>query len=288
MIGCILRLLVLPLLALASVTLFNFWLPGPLLKNFSQASPTAGILVGIFTWFIWMSLLDIRRYKKYRMHLHNPAFEEGKSLVVSGYLLSKETPLKAPFSGEDCLGYHYRVMHSSRMGSHSTDWTDYEGYALIPSVIRSHFGEYKILAKPNEFFYSDFKIIKYKDIFEKVKKYLSNTEFTETIHEPGNFKIDKQINKTIDMREENCLREKNCWFEEKTIKANDLGLISGVYSSNPLGIAPHPDEIFNPFKIIPNGEAGMLKKVKNRWIGIWICTFLITLTTLVQYLVVIK
>jgi len=281
MTGCLLRFLLLLVLFASALVLFTLWSPEPF-ESIEHIHPAAGILCGLFAWFIAMSCFDIRRYRDYQRKLNKPIFEEGKPLVISGHLLSEEQLLRAPFSGEECLGYHYKVRYTAKMGSHATDWTCYEGYALVPSVIQSHIGEYKILAKPKDFFFSDFKMEKYMDIFEKAEEYLSDLEFTETIHEPGGFKVDKKFGDTIDMR------EKGCSFEESIIKPYDSGLISGVYSSNPQGIAPHSDDIFNPFKIILNGESGMLKKVKNRWIGIYIFLGLISITVLVYYFVIVK
>jgi len=80
------------------------------------------------------------------------------------------------------------------------------------------------------------------------------------------------------------IEKKEYEFFERTIQDNGEYLISGVYHANPPGIAPDKHTILNPFKIIPGGERGLLNIIRNRRIGIAICSALIGLTALFHYL----
>lgn len=288
--GCFFRILFLPVFVSIGIFLFNMWIGGPMLKTLIENPPVAGIFIGLLFWFIWLSILDIQKYKKNIFALHNPNIQEGEPLVISGKINTNKDLLRAPFSGEPCLGYHYKVTHTSKTGSSSTEWTDYEGYALLPSVIRSEMGEFKILAEPNEeFFYEiEWKIYRdslkrtqeFSNALERTKQYFNDTEFTETIGEKGNFRVDKKIGNEPNLED--------CTLREKVIKVGNICLISGVCTFSPFGILPNSDSIMEPFRIVPNGEQGLIKKIRDRWVAIFVSLILAGVTTLTEYLVVIK
>lgn len=61
-------------------------------------------------------------------------------------------------------------------------------------------------------------------------------------------------------------------MQEKIIWEGETVLVAGVYSAEEGGIAPDPDDIMRPFHIVPDGEAVLRRKARNRRAGILVCT----------------
>jgi hypothetical protein len=276
--GCLLRLAVLLLLIFLTVMLFHFPGSGSSLETLEKNAPVGGILTGILLWFTWLFYLDLRKHKNQLRQLHSPVLREGSPLVVSGRIQSDMPAMNAPLSGNTCLGYHYEINHYTKMGSSTTKCMDYEGYALLPSVIVSKHGRFGILATPDSFFFSQIKSRNIKNALENAIMITSRTPFTQITPQQGYFVIDKKTGKTLDF-------EKNEYeLIERTIQNSEEYLISGVYRANPPGITPDEHTILNPFKIIPGGERGLLGIIRNRWIGMAVCSTLITLIGLIHLL----
>ena len=268
---CLIRVLMIPVCMVVMAVLFWIWHPDDDLSLWyylNAGGGMLGIFSGVFVWFIWMSILDMRRLIRLGGQLHHPDFTDGSPCVISGPLQAQGGHLEAPFSGQQCCGYHYRVRR--RRGDSS--YTEYEGCALTPSVIRSPFGDIPILAAPAKELFYQLKLNTYgrklsekdQEVHSRAKTYLDNTDFGTTEHGPGHFRVDEKKGKeTVPLED--------CHFEEKVAVERDEYLLSGVYSADPHGIRPDPDTIFNPFNLISDGVAGLNKRLRNRWIGNIIC-----------------
>jgi len=193
--GCLLRLAVLPVFIFVTIALLHFPVSDSWMEALEKNAPAAGIITGILLWFTWMFYLDLRKHKKQLIQLDFPVLREGSSLTVSGRIQSDMPAMNAPLSGVKCLGYHYEITHYTKMGSSSTRWTDYEGYALLPSAIISKHGKFSILADPDSFFFSHIKRRSLKNALVDAIKLIARTQFTQITYLPGYFVVDKENGK---------------------------------------------------------------------------------------------
>jgi hypothetical protein len=272
MAGCWLRILM--LFVSIAVTFVLFCIPHPGDRQspmyYLEAVLPYAILAGLCVWFIWMSILGMRRLLRMGRRMHNPDLSDGAPCVISGKMQATGPHLEAPFSGERCNGYFYQV----RRRSNSEWWRVYEGFALTPSVICSRIGDIPILAAPDkELFYPlKLKTFTVSDINDAVasraKTYLDNTDFSPIVHGPGHFRVDEKVGRKNPPLE-------RCRYEEKLAVEGEVYLLSGIYSTDPRGIKADPDTIFNPFHLMPGGVAALNKRLRNRWLGNLICLALV-------------
>lgn len=258
--GCLLRLFLLPLIIALLYPLFCLRQPLPTFVFLAEGAEVAAVIAGLFLWFAVQSLMDIRRFSESHVMVNQTILRDGERAVVSGRLASEASPLKAPFSGQECVGYHYEVSHVTRgPKSKIMRWIDYEGYALIPTILKSSLGDLKILSESDKELFYEIPFVTLENDSEQFGSYLNKIDFAENVSGPGDFRVDKMIGSPPDLD--------TCTFKEKLIKSDDTVLAEGVYSSDQGGITPDPDRIIRPFHLIPGGEAGLRKKIRSRRIS---------------------
>jgi len=258
--GCLTRILLLPLTIGAVYPLLGLPLPLSGIVFPLKGPDATAIVVGISLWFALLSFLDIRRYTSDLALINQGFLRDDEKIIVSGPIEPQAPLLKAPFSGKKCVAYHYNAQRPSRPGH--MDFTCYEGYALIPALIKHPLGNIKILAEPNLELFYEVPMADSVCEAEQAKKYLLSCSFGEDVKGLGNFRVDKKIGEPKDLE-----RSK---FKEGIIQSGDIVLLSGVYSSEQGGLKD-PDNIMTPFHIVPDGENILRKKIRNRGIGIAIC-----------------
>ena len=258
--GCLARLILLPLIIGVFYLLLSLRGPFPTFVFFAEGAEVAAVIAGLFIWFVVLSLMDIRRFSLDRGRINKSTLQQGGRLVVSGSLEPMAPLLKAPFSGQECVGYHYAVTHETRgPESRVTQWTDYEGYALIPSVVSGPLGSLKILAECNKELFYEIPFMTLKVQLEDAGRFFESMDFGEHVKGPGDFHVDKISGNPPDLAA--------CDFKERCLLSGETVLVSGVFSSEHMGIAPDPDSIMRPFHIVPGGEKALMRKIRNRLIG---------------------
>jgi hypothetical protein len=70
---------------------------------------------------------------------------DGAGAVVVGTLQPRGAVLQAPFGGEDCVAYVYKVQLDSRTGRQRTTMTCFEGVGLVPCTIATAVGYFRLL-----------------------------------------------------------------------------------------------------------------------------------------------
>jgi hypothetical protein len=125
-----------------------------LLGRFSPPAHIVGALVGGVVTFLGLSLLnnarfsfrDLRVVRRSLTGARRPA--DGEVAAAVGTLHPIGAPLKAPFSGRDCVLYDYEMTGPGRSSENASNVI--AGFALTPSVIRtSMLGDMKLLGYPN-------------------------------------------------------------------------------------------------------------------------------------------
>jgi hypothetical protein len=82
---------------------------------------------------------------------HEPILQDGKLAAVCGKIYPVGEPLKAPFSGTDCVICEYDLTRRSQANHSDADenpGSDYAGFLMTPSVIRSPLGDIRMIGYP--------------------------------------------------------------------------------------------------------------------------------------------
>lgn len=79
-----------------------------------------------------------------------PAFKDGKRIAVSGFIYPiSGHPVKSPFTRRDSVAYEYHVKEFTGKSDGDRERLKFFGYCLIPAVIKTSFGDVKLLAWPS-------------------------------------------------------------------------------------------------------------------------------------------
>jgi hypothetical protein len=306
MVGCLIRLALLPLCIVVSYLLLSLRAPFPSLELFAEGAEVAAILAGIFFWFALISWLDMRAMSSQIALASDWRLTDGEPAVIGGRVEAKGELLEAPFSGQRCIGYWYEVSHYTHHANmNRVHWTDYEGFAMAPASVRGPLRSLDILAEPDRELFHEVpeREITADEDWARAEEYVRATDFGElppgpladtrkrSRHDgPCDFREDKQVDEpTRDLRErkppEGSARqmEGHLTLKEKIVREGDEVLIAGVYSAENEGIAPDPDPIMRPFHIVVGGAAALRKKMKNRVVGI-VITLGLAIVTAAAYL----
>ena len=308
MTGCLLRLVLLPIIIAVLYPFFSLRVPLPTMVFPAEGADVAAFIAGLFTWWAVISWLDMRQIASNLAQIRKWELRDGKKTVISGYIEARDEFLNAPFSGTKCVGYRYKVTHHSRHTNMKTsEWTDYEGYALVPSIVRGPMRTVNILAAPDKDLFEEVparEITSYEE-WERAEEFLNTTDFGEkpagpladTLtrlidNQPGNFREDKQVQEPpknlLDYKPKKgnaLLEEGQRMLTEAVVQERDKVLLAGVYSAEQNGIVPDPDSIMRPFRIVYGGEEPLRRKIRNRVIGIAISAVLSLGTAAIYFLV---
>ncbi|MCI0362006.1 MAG: ankyrin repeat domain-containing protein [Planctomycetaceae bacterium] len=146
--GCLLALLLYAALAFG----YYFWLD----TVFDRPGSIYGALgLGLVVFFCLGALMNSRRAFKdwsllVRAERGMPP-RDGKMCAVAGKIYPVGQPLTAPFSGEECVICEYDLSrHRRQVGTSGQENTgsDFAGFLMVPSVVRSQQAEVRILGFP--------------------------------------------------------------------------------------------------------------------------------------------
>lgn len=277
--GCLFRIVLLPFIAGVVYLLLLLRLPFPSMVFPAEGAETAAVITGICVWFGLLSFLDIKRYKADLSMMNQGFLRDGERIIVSGVLNTDARLLKTPFSGKECIGYYYnvsRLTSSPGSTSGSSRWTYYEGCALVLASIKCTLGNMKILAEPDMELFHEVPAVRLADKIGQARNYLQTCSFKKEVSGLGDFRIDKKSGDPEALEK--------CDLDEKIIRQGERVVISGIYASEHGGIRAEPDSIMNPFHIIPEGEAVLKRKIRNRSIGIAVCFGIGSIAVIIYYL----
>jgi len=280
MLGCVVRLLLLPVTIGLLYPLMLLRSPFPTIVFPAEGAEVTAVIAGIFLWWTVISLMDRRRLSATLARLNAFGLRDGEEAVVSGAIQAKGPLLRAPFSGEPCVGYYYKASHTTHSASSSgrSRWTDFEGWALVPSVISSKRGDVRVLAECDKELFHEVPSTTCKDVLDRARGYLQDAP-RKDVNGPGDFRQDEQVGKQPGLEK--------CDFEEKLVRNGDRVLVSGIYAGDLNGIKPHPDDVMAPYHLVSGGEEALVRKVRNRTVGAVIAALLAFATVGAYFLVFI-
>ena len=145
--GCAFRISLLALMIAGFYVLFCLRQPFPTLLLFADGAEVAAPIAGFFMWFAALYVLYARQNEEDLALIERRGLRDGQRALVCGTVKPEGPLFTAPFSGEECVGYHYTVTHRTSHGKTSTTWTGYEGYALASFAIRRPMGDVRMLAE---------------------------------------------------------------------------------------------------------------------------------------------
>jgi len=291
--GCLLRLALLPLIVAATYVLLSLRDPWPTFVFPAEGAEVAGPVAGFFLWFAVLFLLDARRADADRrsgIRAVERGARDGDMLVAWGTLEAAGERLTAPFSGETCVGYQYKITH--RNPEMKGPQTDAEGFALAPCAITGPLGSLRVLAacKAEVFHEVPATLLGTDEAYERAAQYLKTTDFgapsgpvgdvarKEIVNGPGDFRHDMLAGEPKDLRV--------CHLYEQVLRPGDEVHATGVYVESPRGLAPHSDDIMRPFHLAPGGEAALRRQVRKKRVGAAVCA-LVALAVVAVYLLVL-
>lgn len=289
--GCLLRLVLLPLCVAALYPLFCLRSPFPTLVLGAEGAEAAALLAGICTWWVIISGLDARQIASTIALAKAWQLRDGEKAVIAGHIKARGQTLTAPFSGDKCVGYCYKVTHhASHPNMKTTEWTDFEGFALVPSTIRGPLRTVNLLARPDEDLFAEVpsRETTREEDWARAEAYLNATDFGEKPKDrladtrkrliglgPGGFREDKQVgDPPMNLRD--CRPSKGSLrleqgrhrLAEAIVREGDKVMLAGVFHAQSDGIGPDPDDIMRPFRLLVGGEAPLRHKLRNRVFGI--------------------
>jgi hypothetical protein len=112
---------------------------------------------------------------------------DGERVAIAGTLEATGEPLRAPFSGLECVVYDYQISHVPKLppgfgkmknqNSQPSEVISRSGMAMAPSIIRSGVREVRLLAFPGFERFPDSKLD--DGAIERARRYIAATPFTE-------------------------------------------------------------------------------------------------------------
>jgi hypothetical protein len=110
------------------------------------------LAAGVLGWIAANLLLSALRAWRERAGLHaslagTPPVD-GRPAIIAGHIEPAGAPLRAPFSGRDCVAYRFEIyeIRSGGKSHHKVVYAD--GIAVVPSMIVTAAGSYRLLAVP--------------------------------------------------------------------------------------------------------------------------------------------
>ncbi|MCE9525792.1 MAG: ankyrin repeat domain-containing protein [Planctomycetales bacterium] len=112
-----------------------------------------GLVVGLIVAACIGSLINaknaLRDWSLASASQHGLPLADGRLVAISGTIHPVDKPLKAPFSGQECVICEYDLGRRSRGADPNTNTgADFAGFLMTPCVIRSQQGDIKLLGFP--------------------------------------------------------------------------------------------------------------------------------------------
>lgn len=208
----------------------------------------AGLLItGILS--LWTGRQDTAALKRAE---EGETMQEGRMEAAIGVITPMGEPLISPLQKIPCVAYSYKISHieenrvrdnEGNWTTNRTDTTDYSGYALAPSMIRSKNGNPRLLSFLNLDTFSS-KLDR-AQAFANAQTYLQNTK-TENVDIDEAFTTavdiiegDKTQGIRKDWRISGAELKADFLYEEQVVKTGETVTALGYYSAERGGFVPH-------------------------------------------------
>lgn len=212
-------------------------------------SKTLGVSIfaGFFAFLTWSFLVAIfqplRERSSVRDRLAGKRPVDGERTGFVGTIDAVGEGLRSPLSGKDCVAWKYEIYQilggGGRMGARKA--TYFEGIALVPSVISTPSGSYRLLAVPTFDFGAE--NIEPASAARNASEHIRTARFEESrrtlekqwTDDDGAYQSEKRYPTESEVPLEKCL------FREDLIRRGEKVYAVGLFSEARGGIVPHPN-----------------------------------------------
>ena len=229
----------------------------------------ASLLAGLFGWVGWMLIVGIRQPARERSALRGCLAGtrplDGKWVGVAGTIAASGELLRSPLTGVECLAYKYEIFRVQGSGKQRLKTSYFEGIALIPSVITTRAGAFRLLAVPTFDFGAEG--------VDPERAVFNWTEHVKTAaFEPDSSRRTLEKQWTDDDGAYRCEKRNpskaevpfaECTFEEDLIRSGDRVYAVGLFSESRGGLIPHPNWAMQP-RIMKGDPDSVLRQLKAR------------------------
>lgn len=229
----------------------------------------ASLFAGFFAWLGWTLLFGIAQPIQERSALRDclagkrPA--DGKRAGVAGTISAAGQAMRAPLSGADCLAYKYEISLTRGSGRSRHKAVYFEGIALVPSVITTTSGNYRLLAVPTFDFGGE--AIDRRKALRNWEEHVRTAQF-----EPESSRRTLEKQWTDDDGAYHCEKRnktsgevplEECTFREDIITPGDRVYAVGLFSEARGGLVPHPNWA-RETRIMKGDAESVLRQLKGR------------------------
>lgn len=248
----------------------RFGLP---LERTWQVSAGTGFLAWVGLTLIFGILELLRERSSIRACLSGKRPVDGERTGIVGTIDAPGPRLRAPLSGAECLAYKYTISKLVKSGKTSSLVPFVEGLALVPSVITTPSGSYRLLAVPTieaggVEFSRETAISNARELLRTAKFAPTGTAARGTLEkqwtdDDGAYQIDRNhTTAEFDLGE--------CRFQEDILRPGEKVYAYGLFSEQRGGLVPHPN--WSKDTKILRGDGGEVvrklgRKIRNYVVG---------------------
>jgi len=265
-------------LACAAVMGFLGW------RRIDVAAVPAAIIGGGVLWlgiaYIGGISEKIAKARRIKRALNGEAPRDGEIVAAVGRITPLGDTLFSPFQHIPCVAYSYRV----RTPSSKTMRTDYNGFALTPSMIEGPHGAMKLLAWPQLDVPERYCIS--EDVRRNAQEFVLKTPFTVPVAMQPDMTTSPGLRFDHRMSDPDPVLKRSFLYES-VLRPGEEVCALGYYSATEGGLTHEPGELV-PSLTIMNGDAGaiqrrLVRRSIGNIIGGLICVAIAAIGMLVLY-----
>ena len=215
------------------------------------AALPAGLIGGFLLWLgiAYFSGIGVKisKARKLGAALRGDTPRDGDVIAVEGRIMPIQETLTSPFERVACVAYSYKIQMPQ--GRNAAAW-EYQGLALVPSIIQGQHGSMKLLAVP-EF---DVPEKLCRDAQQNARDYIASTEFTVAVPFVPDDKKSPRVR--IDHRRSHPEKLEYASLYEKVVPSGQEVCVFGVYSATKGGMT---DAL-----TLMNGDAAAIRRTLLR------------------------
>lgn len=203
---------------------------------------------------------------------------DGREVALTGRIRARE-PLRAPFSGVECVAYDYSITRSEEYSDGTRDVICFEGKGVAPAVIDSRHGSVRLLSIP--MLEMPMEPLADPDAVRRAREYIMATDF-ETSSTPQGERA--TYDKEITARDGAFRRDRavhgapsdldGCRLEERCVRQGELVSAFGLYARARGALVPSHDKSKRT-RLLRSDATGASSKLRTRiiWYAIGIVVF---------------
>jgi len=222
------------------------------------AAAPAGLIGGFLLWLgiAYFSGIGVKvsKARKLGAALRGDTPRDGDVIAVAGRIMPIQETLTSPFQRLACVAYSYKIQMPQ--GRNAAAW-EYQGLALVPSLIQGPHGSMKLLAFPE----LDVPETLCRDAQQHARDYVQSTEITEAV--PFVKDDTKAPRVRVDHRRSHPEKIEYAMLYEKIVPPGQEVCVFGLYSATEGGLTHEKDQLV-PSLTLMNGDAAKIQRTLVR------------------------